>query len=486
MEASQPGKRAGPLSETNVWLVFIWESQPGKRAECFGSNAHARKERAKIAFVNMAPRVKSSLIPAALHVLTAVSLVFQLYGIIIMWKVNELRRNQAVFTDILRKRNYFIQKMKHRKQRALNRSKRSCWYKKGRTDLWWKNLINGVADEESWNKNFRMSRGSFMYLVDELRPHISPDQRSPNNRALTAEKKLGLTLYFLKDTGSIRMTANTFGVAVCTASMTVTEVCKAISSNLGPKYIYLPKDIESMRKKVSEFEANFGMTQAFGCVDGTHIPIKRPSENSQDYFCYKQYFSLNIQAVCDYRGFFMDVECKWPGSVHDAKVFANSSINAKLRDNKLPTTYQSPVSSGVKVPSYLIGDPAYPLLPFCMKEYDTCARDEQVIFNNLLRSARNPIECAFGRLKARWAILTRSMNFKLEEMPTIIYACFVLHNFCEKQNAYIDQDVVNSQVVVIKRNEAQFKNIPDPTYSYNEDEGNVIRKILTDIVLQNM
>ena len=109
MEASQPGKRAGPLSETNVWLVFIWESQPGKRAECFGSNAHARKERAKIAFVNMAPRVKSSLIPAALHVLTAVSLVFQLYGIIIMWKVNELRRNQAVFTDILRKRNYFIQ-----------------------------------------------------------------------------------------------------------------------------------------------------------------------------------------------------------------------------------------------------------------------------------------------------------------------------------------------------------------------------------------
>ena len=109
MEASQPGKRAGPLSETNVWLVFIWESQPGKRAECFGSNAHERKERAKIAFVNMAPRVKSSLIPAALHVLTAVSLVFQLYGIIIMWKVNELRRNQAVFTDILRKRNYNFQ-----------------------------------------------------------------------------------------------------------------------------------------------------------------------------------------------------------------------------------------------------------------------------------------------------------------------------------------------------------------------------------------
>ena len=28
MEASQPGKRAGPLSETNVWLVFIGKASP--------------------------------------------------------------------------------------------------------------------------------------------------------------------------------------------------------------------------------------------------------------------------------------------------------------------------------------------------------------------------------------------------------------------------------------------------------------------------
>ena len=84
MEASQPGKRAGPLSETNVWLVFIWESQPGKRAECFGSNAHARKERAKIAFVKIASWVKRfCCFPLENMLQTAVSKVFQLYGIII-------------------------------------------------------------------------------------------------------------------------------------------------------------------------------------------------------------------------------------------------------------------------------------------------------------------------------------------------------------------------------------------------------------------
>ena len=64
-----------------------------------------------------------------------------------------------------------------------------------------------------------------------------------------------------------------------------------------------------MIQKAAEFESKFGMAQAFGCIDGTHVPLLRPFENSQDYYCYKSFFSLNIQAVCDYRGYFMDVEC---------------------------------------------------------------------------------------------------------------------------------------------------------------------------------
>ena len=208
-----------------------------------------------------------------------------------------------------------------------------------------------------------MSRAAFVNLVSELRPYISPNPKSPNHRALSVEKKVAVALYFLKDTGSLRMTANSFGIALNTASAVVNEVCQAISNYLGPKYLHLPEDEESMREKVAEFEAKFGMTQAFGCIDGTHIPIQCPSENSQDLFCYKQFFSLSVQAVCDYKGSFMDVECKWPGSVHDAKVFANSSINAKLRSNKLPCTFQTPIPGGVKIPNYLIGDPAYPLLP---------------------------------------------------------------------------------------------------------------------------
>ena len=64
----------------------------------------------------------------------------------------------------------------------------------------------------------------------------------------------------------------------------------------------------------------------------------------------------------DYKGYFMDVECMWPGSAHDAKVFANSSISRKLRQGILTSTFQCPLEGGVKIQNYLIGDPAYPLL----------------------------------------------------------------------------------------------------------------------------
>ena len=415
-----------------------------------------------------------------------VTLSSQLQSLILLWKLHMSKMENFNNNLLLRKRSYSLQKMKRARERRINRKKRSCWFKQGRTDLWWQNILTGVAPYETWKKNFRMTCHVFQHLVNELRPYISPDPLSPNCRALSPEKKVAITLYYLKDTGSLSMTANSFGIAVCTASAVIIAVCKAISKFLGPKYIYLPKNQNDMRKKVSEFETKFGMTQAFGCIDGTHVPVRRPLVNSQDYFCYKQYFSLSVQAICDYRGYFMDVECMWPGSVHDAKVFANSSINMKLRNAILPQTFQMPIQSAEKIPNYLIGDPAYPLVPFCMKEYEHCSNNAEVIFNNMLRSARNPIECAFGRLKARWAILTRKVDLKLEAVPSVIYACFVLHNLCEKNKSYVDEEQVKVQIHLMENSENQHKNTPDPIYSVNEAEGSVIRRTLTDLICENI
>jgi predicted DNA-binding protein YlxM (UPF0122 family) len=347
-------------------------------------------------------------------------------------------------------------------------------------------MMNNSLPNEEWKKNFRLSRTQFFKLLDEQRPYITPKPNSPNYRSLPAQKKLAMTLYYLKDTGSLRMTANSFGIHVSTASKTIHQVCKAITQFLGQKYLKLQKTQSEIQEKISEFEVMFGMSQAFGCIDGTHVPILRPVDNSQDYFCYKMFFSLNVQAVCDSRGRFMDVDCRWPGSVHDAKVFANCSVNKKLQNGVLPVTYQLLVPGHTKVECYLIVDPAYPLTPYCMKEYGSCSTNAQVVFNNMLRSARNPIECAFGRLKARWGFLTRKVDLKLDLVPTAVYACFVLHNFCEQHMYYVDSQVVQNQQLLQQCNQHEARNIPDPVFSGNLDEGSVTRDIVTFYIENNL
>ena len=91
----------------------------------------------------------------------------------------------------------------------------------------------------------------------------------------------------------------------------------------------MPTTEHEMLDIVNKMESKHGVPQAFGCVDGTHIPILSLSENPHDYFSYKMKHILNVQGVCDCNGTFLDVDVCWPGSVHDGygRVFSNSSVN---------------------------------------------------------------------------------------------------------------------------------------------------------------
>ena len=96
-----------------------------------------------------------------------------------------------------------------------------------------------------------------------------------------------------------------------------------------------------------------------------------------------------------------------------------------------------------------------------MKEYMVCLDDAQVLFNNILRSARNTIECAFGRLKARWGFLRKTIDIKLESVPIIAYSCFVLHNYCERnKDNGIDEGDIQSQIRIHLREDQNAPTYP--------------------------
>ena len=97
----------------------------------------------------------------------------------------------------------------------------------------------------------------------------------------------------------------------------------------------------------------------------------------------------------------------------------------------------------------------------------------------MLRSARNPIECAFGRLKAKWAFLSSTILLDLEYVPELIMACFVLHNFIALKNGDPEEEAVRKQIEANQADEELHANVADPIFSKTTSEGQYIRKIIT-------
>jgi hypothetical protein len=212
---------------------------------------------------------------------------------------------------------------------------------------------------------------------------------------------------------------------------------------LGPKYIKLPKTEEEVNEAVTNFYDIHGFPQCIGADDGTHIFVKQPVENSTDYINRKHRYSLNEQAVCYYRYCFTDVVIKWPGSVHDSRIFCNSRINEMLKNGMIPSLPKIIVPETEAVTICILGDPAYPLLPNVMKEFPGGGNTAQEqFFGWRLCSARMVIECAFGSLKSIFGALRREMDINISDLPNVINTCFILHNYCEINNDSLPNELV--------------------------------------------
>ena len=188
-------------------------------------------------------------------------------------------------------------------------------------------------------------------------------------------------------------------------------------SHLLPKYVRIPQG-DSLHEIVEGLERCWGFPHAVGAIDGSHIPILKPVESASDYFNCICHYSVLMQAVVDFRGLFMDINIGWPGKVHDARVFANLSLYLTGSNGILLHNWTRCIS-GVDIPLLILGDPAYPPLPWLMKPYlenaSTTAKERN--YNYRQSRARMVVENAFGRLK------DREVAVPIEEAACACFQC---------------------------------------------------------------
>ena len=74
-----------------------------------------------------------------------------------------------------------------------------------------------------------------------------------------------------------------------------------------------------------------------GAIDCTHIRIICPNKaNAMAIDNRKQFYTINVQAVCDSHAFNTNIVPRWPrGSSRDSRIFENSNIADKLWDGAL-------------------------------------------------------------------------------------------------------------------------------------------------------
>lgn len=164
----------------------------------------------------------------------------------------------------------------------------------------------------------------------------------------------------------------------------------------------------------------------------TYFNIESCTANSFQLFIFKLIYSLFCTLFFRYR--FMDIVIGWPGSVHDARVFSNSSLYSDGVLGKLFPPVTETISN-LNIRPVIIADGAYPLLPWVMKPFSDNGKlsTDELYFNYRLSHARMCVENAFGRLKGRFRCLTKRLDTKLENSLHIIGACCVLHNICEME-----------------------------------------------------
>lgn len=226
-----------------------------------------------------------------------------------------------------------------------------------------------------------------------------------------------------------------------TISTIVKETCTALWKVLHPIHMP-PLNADLCRKTVDDFYTKWNFPNCFGAIDGKHIRVICPSHTGSLFYNYKHFFSIVLQGVADSNCRFIAIDVGAHGKQSDGGVFKESDFYHCLKSNlfQLPSGQNLP-NSDEHLPYVLLGDEAYPLLPFLMRPFPRSnLSNEKTVFNYRLSRARRCIECAFGIMSKKFRLLDKAIETLPQTTDIVIKSICILHN------VIIDKEGLPSEV----------------------------------------
>lgn len=177
------------------------------------------------------------------------------------------------------------------------------------------------------------------------------------------------------------------------------------------------------------FETMWNFPCCLGAIDGKHVQILAPANSGSSYYCYKQFFSIILMAVCDAQCRFTLIDLGSNGRLGDRGVWSNSPIREGIENGTLNLPGVKTLSNGKQVPHVFVGDEAFPLKNYLLRPYSRASLNLSTrIFNYRLSRARRVIENAFGILTKVWRIYGKPIAVDVKHVTKIVLATCVSHN----------------------------------------------------------
>uniref|UniRef100_A0A182R593 DDE Tnp4 domain-containing protein n=1 Tax=Anopheles funestus TaxID=62324 RepID=A0A182R593_ANOFN len=180
----------------------------------------------------------------------------------------------------------------------------------------------------------------------------------------------------------------------------VYEICEAIWNTMKDEFIPFPTTAALRVEK--EFFEKWKFPNCIGAVDGKHVRHKAPAKSGTQYYNYKKYFSVHLQAVDDAKCKFITVDVGEYGSRSDSGVFNSSTLTYAFKPFK-----------------YLCSKTSFGY--YNQRTSQNSADAAKLRFNESLSIARRCVECAFGILVAKWRCLKTELQVTPDHVTTIIH-----------------------------------------------------------------
>ncbi|XP_055604499.1 putative nuclease HARBI1 [Uranotaenia lowii] len=248
-------------------------------------------------------------------------------------------------------------------------------------------------NENQFRQYFRVSREAFKNILETTKfPQTSKSSAIPSTLKLAATLNLLASGSYQTNVGASFL----LGMAQPTVSTIFSELISLLEETLCEKWIGL--NTQSFNETKKHYFDKFKIPGVVGCIDGTHIPILRPTKDEHMYFNRKGFHSINAMIITDHNYRILAINPRFGGAAHDSFVWDMSAEREFFEEN---------FRNGE---SRLLGDSGYCLAPWLLTPYRNAnfgSGEEK--FNSIHSTARCSVERGIGVLKSRWRCLSSDL-----------------------------------------------------------------------------